>query len=121
LREVRALVDQGVIEITLLGQNVNAYGVDFGDRLAFLNYFVSAARLMALERVRFMSPHPRDFTDDVIDAMAQTPNVMPHLHMPLQSGSDKVLKAYAPLIPQRSILRNLRKGSKRHSKCCDYN
>ena len=93
LREVRALVDQGVIEITLLGQNVNAYGVDFGDRLAFSKLLRACGEIDGLERLRFMSPHPRDFTDDVIDAMAQTPNVMPHLHMPLQSGSDKVLHA----------------------------
>ena len=93
LREVRALVDQGVIEITLLGQNVNAYGVDFGDRYAFANLLRECGTIDGLERVRFMSPHPRDFTDDVIDAMAQTPNVMPHLHMPLQSGSNSILQA----------------------------
>jgi tRNA-2-methylthio-N6-dimethylallyladenosine synthase len=93
LREARALVDQGVIEITLLGQNVNAYGVDFGDRLAFSKLLRQCGQIDGLERIRFMSPHPRDFTDDVIEAMAQTPNVMPHLHMPLQSGSNKVLQA----------------------------
>ena len=93
LREVRALVDQGVIEITLLGQNVNAYGVDFGDRSAFANLLRDCGKIDGLERVRFMSPHPRDFTDDVIEAMAQTPNVMPHLHMPLQSGSNSILQA----------------------------
>jgi tRNA-2-methylthio-N6-dimethylallyladenosine synthase len=91
LKEVRALVDQGVIEITLLGQNVNAYGVEFGDRGAFAKLLRECGKIDGLERVRFMSPHPRDFTDDVIQAMAQTPNVMPHLHMPLQSGSDRIL------------------------------
>ena len=92
LKEVKALVDQGVIEITLLGQNVNAYGVDFGDRGAFANLIRECGEIDGLERVRFMSPHPRDFTDDVIEAMAQTPNAMPHLHMPLQSGSDRILQ-----------------------------
>jgi tRNA-2-methylthio-N6-dimethylallyladenosine synthase len=92
MREVRTLVDQGVIEITLLGQNVNAYGVDFGDREAFAKLIRECGEVVGLERVRFMSPHPRDFTDDVIEAMAQTPNAMPHLHMPLQSGSNKVLQ-----------------------------
>ena len=92
MREVRTLVDQGVIEITLLGQNVNAYGVDFGDREAFAKLIRECGQVDGLERVRFMSPHPRDFTDDVIDAMAQTPNAMPHLHMPLQSGSNRVLQ-----------------------------
>jgi len=93
MSEVRALVDQGVIEITLLGQNVNAYGVDFGDRTAFAKLLKECGKVDGLERVRFMSPHPRDFTDDVIEAMAESKNVMPHLHMPLQSGSDKVLQA----------------------------
>ena len=92
LKEMRALVDQGVIEITLLGQNVNAYGVEFGDRGAFTKLLREAGKIDGLERVRFMSPHPRDFTDDVIEAMAETPNVMPHLHMPLQSGSDAILQ-----------------------------
>jgi len=93
MKEVKALVAQGVIEITLLGQNVNAYGVDFGDRGAFAKLLRSCGEVEGLERVRFMSPHPRDFTDDVIQAMAQTKNVMPHLHMPLQSGSNKILQA----------------------------
>jgi tRNA-2-methylthio-N6-dimethylallyladenosine synthase len=93
LKEMRALVEQGVIEITLLGQNVNAYGVEFGDRGAFAKLLREAGKIEGLERVRFMSPHPRDFTDDVIEAMAQTKNVMPHLHMPLQSGSDAILQS----------------------------
>jgi len=93
LKEMQMLVDQGVIEITLLGQNVNAYGVEFGDRGAFAKLLRDAGQIQGLERVRFMSPHPRDFTDDVIEAMAQTANVMPHLHMPLQSGSDSILQS----------------------------
>jgi tRNA-2-methylthio-N6-dimethylallyladenosine synthase len=93
LAEVRALVDDGVVEVTLLGQNVNSYGVEFGDRYAFGKLLRACGRIDGLERVRFTSPHPRDFTDDVIHAMAETPNVMPSLHMPLQSGSDRMLKA----------------------------
>ncbi len=93
LAEVSALVDQGVIEITLLGQNVNTYGVEFGDRLAFGKLLRACGEVKGLERVRFTSPHPAAFTSDVIEAMAETPTVMPSLHMPLQSGSDVVLKA----------------------------
>ncbi|MFC0861311.1 tRNA (N6-isopentenyl adenosine(37)-C2)-methylthiotransferase MiaB [Sphaerimonospora cavernae] len=93
LAEVRTLVDQGVLEVTLLGQNVNTYGVEFGDRLAFGKLLRACGEIDGLERVRFTSPHPAAFTDDVIDAMAETPNVMHQLHMPLQSGSDRVLKA----------------------------
>jgi tRNA-2-methylthio-N6-dimethylallyladenosine synthase len=93
LAEIEALVAEGVSEITLLGQNVNAYGVEFGDRQAFSKLLRACGPIEGLERVRFTSPHPAEFTDDVIEAMATTPNVMPSLHMPLQSGSDRVLKA----------------------------
>ena len=92
LAEIKALVADGVQEITLLGQNVNAYGVDFGDRGAFASLLRSCGEIDGLQRVRFTSPHPKDFTADVIAAMAETPNVMPQLHMPLQSGSDAVLR-----------------------------
>ena len=93
LAELQALVDDGAIEVTLLGQNVNSYGVEFGDRLAFGKLLRAAGQIEGLERLRFTSPHPAAFTDDVIDAMAETPAVMPQLHMPLQSGSDRILKA----------------------------
>jgi tRNA-2-methylthio-N6-dimethylallyladenosine synthase len=93
LAEIRALVAEGVQEITLLGQNVNSYGVEFGDRGAFAKLLRACGEVEGLERVRFTSPHPAAFSDDVIAAMAETPNVMPSLHMPLQSGSDAVLKA----------------------------
>src|ERR1700761_3173559 len=92
LAEIQALVDDGAIEVTLLGQNVNSYGVEFGDRGAFAKLLRATGEIDGLERVRFTSPHPRDFTDDVIAAMAETPNVCHSLHMPLQSGSDAVLK-----------------------------
>jgi tRNA-2-methylthio-N6-dimethylallyladenosine synthase len=92
LAEVRALVAEGVLEVTLLGQNVNSYGVEFGDKLAFGKLLRACGEIDGLERVRFTSPHPKDFTDDVIAAMAETPNVCHSLHMPLQSGSDAVLK-----------------------------
>jgi tRNA-2-methylthio-N6-dimethylallyladenosine synthase len=93
LAEIDALVAEGVLEVTLLGQNVNSYGVEFGDRFAFGKLLRACGGVDGLERVRFTSPHPRDFTDDVIDAMAETPNVMHQLHMPLQSGSDRMLRA----------------------------
>jgi tRNA-2-methylthio-N6-dimethylallyladenosine synthase len=93
LAEVRALAEAGVLEVTLLGQNVNSYGAEFSDRLAFGKLLRACGGIDGLERVRFTSPHPKDFTDDVIAAMAETPNVCHALHMPLQSGSDAVLKA----------------------------
>jgi tRNA-2-methylthio-N6-dimethylallyladenosine synthase len=93
LAEVEALVADGAVEVTLLGQNVNSYGVEFGDRGAFAKLLRACGSIEGLERIRFTSPHPAAFTDDVIEAMAETPTVMPQLHMPLQSGSDRVLKA----------------------------
>ena len=93
LAEVEALVADGVIEVTLLGQNVNAYGAEFGERDAFADLLRAVGAVPGIERVRFTSPHPRDFTSEVIASMAETPTVMPSLHMPLQSGSDQVLRA----------------------------
>lgn len=92
LQEVSAVVGDGAIEVTLLGQNVNSYGASFRDRGAFAKLLRDAGATPGLERLRFTSPHPAAFTDDVIDAMATTATVMPSLHMPLQSGSDKILK-----------------------------
>ena len=92
LAEVEALAAEGVVEVTLLGQNVNSYGTEFRDKGAFAKLLRAVGQVSGIERVRFTSPHPAAFSDDVIDAMAETPTVMPQLHMPLQSGSDKVLK-----------------------------
>ncbi len=93
LAEVEALVESGAIEVTLLGQNVNSYGAEFGDRGAFASLLRAVGAVDGLERLRFTSPHPAAFRDDVIAAMAETPTVMRQLHMPLQSGSDRVLRA----------------------------
>jgi tRNA-2-methylthio-N6-dimethylallyladenosine synthase len=107
LAEIRALVGDGVLEVTLLGQNVNSYGVGFGDRRAFGMLLRACGEIDGLERLRFTSPHPADFTDDVIEAMAATPNVMPSLHMPLQSGSDAVLRAMRRAYRREKYLRIL--------------
>ncbi|PID96609.1 MAG: tRNA (N6-isopentenyl adenosine(37)-C2)-methylthiotransferase MiaB [Actinomycetales bacterium] len=107
LAEIRALVAEGAVEVTLLGQNVNTYGVEFGDRLAFGKLLRACGEIDGLERVRFASPHPAAFTPDVIDAMAETPNVMPSLHMPLQSGSDRILKAMRRSYRSQRFLRIL--------------
>jgi tRNA-2-methylthio-N6-dimethylallyladenosine synthase len=107
LSEVQALADEGVLEVTLLGQNVNSYGAEFGDRQAFGKLLRKCGDIQGLERVRFTSPHPRDFTDDVISAMAETPSVMPQLHMPLQSGSDAVLRSMRRAYRRDSYLKIL--------------
>ncbi|HUH06408.1 MAG TPA: tRNA (N6-isopentenyl adenosine(37)-C2)-methylthiotransferase MiaB [Egibacteraceae bacterium] len=99
--EVRQLVDDGVREVTLLGQNVNSYGRDLvfadpGDgprnRTLFAELLYALGEVDGLERVRFTSPHPKDFTSDVLAAIRDVPNVCEQLHLPLQSGSDRILR-----------------------------
>jgi tRNA-2-methylthio-N6-dimethylallyladenosine synthase len=91
LDEVRRLVDEGVVEVTLLGQNVNTYGRDIDGRPLFADLLRALDGVSGLRRVRFTSPHPHDFTPDVIDAMAASAVVCEHIHFPLQAGSDRVL------------------------------
>jgi tRNA-2-methylthio-N6-dimethylallyladenosine synthase len=91
LAEVQRLAGQGVREVTLLGQNVNSYGRDVGSSFAELLRAVDA--VPGVERIRFTSPHPKDFRRDVIAAMAECDAVCEHAHLPLQSGSSRVLKA----------------------------
>ena len=98
LAEVQGLAQRGVVEVTLLGQNVNTYGRDVtvpgsSNRPLFAELLRQVGAVDGIRRVRFTSPHPHDFTPDVIDAMADTPAVCEHIHFPLQSGSDRVLKA----------------------------
>jgi tRNA-2-methylthio-N6-dimethylallyladenosine synthase len=93
LDEVRGLVDDGVVEVTLLGQNVNTYGRDLDGKPLFAELLRALDDVDGLRRVRFTSPHPHDFTPDVIDAMASSKVVCEHIHFPLQSGSDRVLRA----------------------------
>ncbi|HEY7754847.1 MAG TPA: tRNA (N6-isopentenyl adenosine(37)-C2)-methylthiotransferase MiaB [Actinomycetota bacterium] len=98
LAEVQGLVARGVVEVTLLGQNVNTYGRDVtgpgsSRRPLFAELLRAVGGVDGLRRLRFTSPHPHDFTRDVIEAMAETPTVCEHIHFPLQSGSDRVLQA----------------------------
>ncbi|MGH3442650.1 MAG: tRNA (N6-isopentenyl adenosine(37)-C2)-methylthiotransferase MiaB [Nitriliruptorales bacterium] len=102
--EVRELVADGVLEVTLLGQNVNSYGRDQYGKPMFAELLRELGTVEELERLRFTSPHPRDFTLDVLEAMAETPNVCEHLHLPLQSGSDRVLKAMRRSYRQKRYL-----------------
>ncbi len=95
---MQGLAAHGVVEVTLLGQNVNTYGRDVtvpgsSNRPLFGELLRRVGQVDGIRRVRFTSPHPHDFTPDVIEAMAETPAVCEHIHFPLQSGSDRVLKA----------------------------
>jgi tRNA-2-methylthio-N6-dimethylallyladenosine synthase len=92
LDEVRSLVDQGVREVTLLGQNVNAYGKDRTGVISFAELLAQVATVNGLERLRFITSHPAELSLDLIDAMAENRKVCEHLHLPVQSGSDTVLE-----------------------------
>ncbi len=98
LAEVQGLARSGVVEVTLLGQNVNTFGRDLtvpggSSRPLFAELLRAVNGVEGIRRIRFTSPHPHDFTPDVIDAMAESDKVCEHIHFPLQSGSDRVLKA----------------------------
>jgi len=96
IREVEDLAGDGVVEVTLLGQNVNSYGRDLdlnGHRPLFADLLRRTGAVDGIERVRFTSPHPKDIKQDVAVAMAETPAVCEQLHLPLQSGSDRILAA----------------------------
>src|SRR5437764_12254526 len=97
LAEVQGLAREGVVEITLLGQNVNTYGRDLtvpgsSRRPLFAELLRAVDGVGGIRRIRFTSPHPHDFTDDVIEAMAECGAVCEHIHFPMQSGSDRVLR-----------------------------
>lgn len=92
LAEIRELVADGVTEISLLGQNVNSYGKDLDEKVDFADLIKMVNGIDGVERIRFMTSHPKDFSDKLIDAMAECDKVCPQLHLPFQSGSDKVLK-----------------------------
>ena len=91
LKEVKELKEQGYKEITLLGQNVNAYGKDLDGEIEFSELLEKVSDI-GIERIRFVTSHPWDFTDKMIDVIASRENIMPYIHLPLQSGSNKILK-----------------------------
>ena len=111
---------EGVTEITLLGQNVNAYGVEFGDRQAFSKLLRSCGAIEGLERVRFTSPHPAEFTDDVIEAMAETPNVM---HSAAHAAAVRLrpgAERDAPVLPLLEVPRDHRARARRDARRGDH-
>ena len=91
INEVKSLVNKGYSEVTLLGQNVNAYGKDLEEELSFAGLLEEVAKT-GIKRIRFVTSHPWDFTDDMIDIIAKYENIMPYIHLPLQSGSSRILK-----------------------------
>ncbi|MBP3262689.1 tRNA (N6-isopentenyl adenosine(37)-C2)-methylthiotransferase MiaB [Pseudobutyrivibrio sp.] len=92
VNEIKDLVADGVVEIMLLGQNVNSYGVGLDEKVTFADLLRMVNDIEGLKRIRFMTPHPKDLSDDLIEAMATLPKVCHHMHLPLQSGSSEILK-----------------------------
>lgn len=92
VREIERLVDDGVKEVMLLGQNVNSYGNTFEEPFSFAQLLREIEKIDGLERIRFMTPHPKDFSDDLIEVMRTSKKVCNHIHLPLQSGSSSILK-----------------------------
>ncbi len=93
LREIERLVADGVVEIMLLGQNVNSYGKNLSEPITFAQLLEQVCGIEGLQRVRFMTSHPKDLSDELIEVMKRNPKVCRHLHLPLQSGSTKILTA----------------------------
>ena len=92
IKEVKQVVSEGVKEVMLLGQNVNSYGKNLEEPLSFAELLRKICRIDGLLRVRFMTSHPKDLSDELIEVMAESKKICPHLHLPLQSGSSRVLK-----------------------------
>lgn len=92
LREIERLVGEGVVEIMLLGQNVNSYGRNLENPMSFAKLLQEIEKIDGLERIRFMTSHPKDLSDELIQVMKQSKKICRHLHLPLQSGSTKILK-----------------------------
>ncbi len=91
--EIKKLAEDGVVEVMLLGQNVNSYGKNLDNPVSFAQLLAQVAEIEGIERIRFMTSHPKDLSDDLIQAMKTIPKICPHLHLPLQSGSTRILKA----------------------------
>lgn len=92
LEEIRGLAADGVVEIMLLGQNVNSYGKTLENPVAFASLLKKVNEISGIQRIRFMTSHPKDLSEELIDAMAECDKVCAHLHLPLQSGSSRILK-----------------------------
>ena len=93
LEEIRKLANDGVIEVMLLGQNVNSYGKSSGETMTFPKLLEAVEKIKGIERIRFMTSHPKDFSDELINVMAKSKKICGHIHLPVQSGSTRILKA----------------------------
>ncbi len=93
VEEIRRLVDNGVVEVMLLGQNVNSYGKGLEGDITFAKLLKEVEKIEGLRRIRFMTPHPKDLSDELIDVCSQSEKICKHIHLPVQSGSSRILKS----------------------------
>ena len=93
IREIEQLVSEGVVEVMLLGQNVNSYGKTLEEPMTFAELLREVEKIEGLQRIRFMTSHPKDLSDDLIQVMKESKKICRHLHLPLQAGSSRILQA----------------------------
>lgn len=104
IREIEKLVSEGVVEVMLLGQNVNSYGKNLSEPMRFAQLLQEVEQIEGLQRIRFMTSHPKDLSDDLIQVMKHSKKICRHLHLPLQSGSTRILKAMNRLYTKEQYL-----------------
>lgn len=109
IREIKKHVSEGVIEVMLLGQNVNSYGKTLKEKVSFAKLLEEICKIEGLERVRFMTSHPKDLSDELIEVMKKEDKICKHLHLPLQAGSSKILKKMNRIYTKESYLDLVRK------------
>lgn len=112
IREIERLVADGVVEVMLLGQNVNSYGKNLEHPMTFAQLLEEVEKIDGLERIRFMTSHPKDLSDELIEVLGKSKKICKHLHLPLQSGSSRILKEmnrhytkeqYLELVNEKSV------------------
>lgn len=118
IKAAENLVSKGVVEITLLGQNVNSYGKDFEKKYEFAELLDRIAQIIGLKRIRFMTSHPKDLSKDLINVISKNKNIMNHIHLPLQSGSDRILKLMNRKYSKESYLEIIKNIRKQIPDCC---
>jgi len=118
IKSAENLVSKGVVELTLLGQNVNSYGKDFEKEYGFAELLDNIAHINGLKRIRFMTSHPKDLSIDLIDVIFKNKNIMNHIHLPLQSGSDRILQSMNRKYSKESYLEIIKNIRKRIPDCC---
>ena len=118
IKSAKNLVSKGVVEITLLGQNVNSYGKDFEKEYGFAELLDNIAHINGLKRIRFMTSHPKDLSVELIDVISKNKNIMNHIHLPLQSGSDRILQSMNRKYSKESYLEIIKNIRTKIPDCC---